>query len=354
MQGDGNLVLYAPGMSVRWHSYTDGNPGAYAEMQGDGNFVIYNKAGTNALWSTQTDGKGAAFAQLQTDGNFVLYTSSLTPVWDTKTRYYPDRKNCGTLAHGEGLQSPNGSYTATFQYDGNFVLHGPKGLLWQSDTANQGVNRLAIQADGNLVLYVVDGNWAWQSYTPGNGAVFLQVQNDGNMVLYTTANRPIWSSETDGGNPSPSVQPPSVPPPVSSVGGPISRNETLQRAQFWVDRQVPYSQTKKYPDPQGRLYRTDCSGYVSMAWHLAAEPDTLNLPNYSTQLSSWDQLLPGDILLKTTGTRHVVLFARWTDSSRTSLVCYEQDGTRAAIKTRTVASMKSLAYVPRRYVKVTD
>src|SRR5262249_45360813 len=37
MQGDGNLVEYGPGGQVIWHAATNGNPGARAIMQGDGN-----------------------------------------------------------------------------------------------------------------------------------------------------------------------------------------------------------------------------------------------------------------------------------------------------------------------------
>lgn len=45
----------------------------------------------------------------------------------------------------------------------------------------------------------------------------------------------------------------------SSTG--ISRDEVISRAQDWVNRRIPYSQTQ-YTDG----YRQDCSGYVSMAW----------------------------------------------------------------------------------------
>ena len=40
MQGDGNLVERRDGALV-WATYTQGHPGAWAVMQGDGNFVIY-------------------------------------------------------------------------------------------------------------------------------------------------------------------------------------------------------------------------------------------------------------------------------------------------------------------------
>jgi hypothetical protein len=51
MQFDGNLVFKRAGV-VRWGSGTAGNPGAYAQMQTDGNFVVYT--GTTALWSSRS------------------------------------------------------------------------------------------------------------------------------------------------------------------------------------------------------------------------------------------------------------------------------------------------------------
>ena len=56
---------------------------------------------------------------------------------------------------------------------------------------------------------------------------------------------------------------------ASSVGGSISREEVLERAQYWVDRNVIYSQNRTFPDAQGKRYRTDCSDLVSLAWHMS-------------------------------------------------------------------------------------
>ena len=62
-----------------------------------------------------------------------------------------------------------------------------------------GQYRLAMQADGNLVLYW-EGHPLWASSTAGHPGAFLAMQADGNLVVYE-GNRPIWSSGTDrGGN----------------------------------------------------------------------------------------------------------------------------------------------------------
>ncbi len=93
MQGDGNLVLYAPGGRALWASRTVGNPGAWAIMQSDGNLVVYRRGQppvpSAALWASRTAGHPGAWAVMQNDGNFVVYRpGSPTPpraLWATNT-----------------------------------------------------------------------------------------------------------------------------------------------------------------------------------------------------------------------------------------------------------------------------
>ncbi|MGK5674309.1 LamG-like jellyroll fold domain-containing protein [Micromonospora sp. URMC 106] len=79
MQGDGNLVQYDKGVAV-WASNTQGNPGAFVQMQTDGNLVIYRADGA-ALWSTRTHGTDARLLAVQNDGNLVLYALDGRVIW---------------------------------------------------------------------------------------------------------------------------------------------------------------------------------------------------------------------------------------------------------------------------------
>lgn len=107
---------------------------------------------------------------------------------------------------------------------------------------------------------------------------------------------------------------------ASSVGGAISRDEVLDRAQYWVDRDVIYSQSRTFPDEQGKRYRTDCSGYVAEAWHMSTAGTYLDgglntdgFRGYSgkTVLGSVHDLKAGDALLRN---GHIELFVRWKDA----------------------------------------
>ena len=69
--------------------------------------------------------------------------------------------------------------------------------------------KLTLQADGNLVQYVIDDSTLppditqgqypqaiWSSGTKGWGAVRLTMQADGDLVLYTAGNAPVWHTDT--------------------------------------------------------------------------------------------------------------------------------------------------------------
>ena len=57
----------------------------------------------------------------------------------------------------------------------------------------------------------------------------------------------------------------------------------------------------------------DCSGFVSRCWNLGRPYSTRDMHRICDPLKSWDELLPGDILLND---KHVVLFAKWAVPGR--------------------------------------
>lgn len=109
-------------------------------------------------------------------------------------------------------------------------------------------------------------------------------------------------------------------PGSSKINGPITRKEVIDRGLFWVKKHIPYSMTATYPDPQGTKYRTDCSGFVSMALHASAPGrNTVSLPEIANAIE-WKDLKLGDFVgtlgAGTGGADgHVTLFNGWSDSS---------------------------------------
>ncbi len=124
---------------------------------------------------------------------------------------------------------------------------------------------------------------------------------------------------------------------------PTKRSVALARARTWLTAwhggPVPYSQTRYLNG-----WRTDCSGYVSMAWNLRdghGRPLNYNtdsmlrggagLPGPVVHPISWKDLRPADAIgflgAGSAGDAgHVMLFEKWANAAHTAYWVYEQAG----------------------------
>jgi cell wall-associated NlpC family hydrolase len=135
---------------------------------------------------------------------------------------------------------------------------------------------------------------------------------------------------------------------AASYGGVITRAEVISRAKDWWDRKVPYSQSAYAWDVNhGKTYRTDCSGFVSMAWKLTSSRNTSTLDGVATRIS-WANLQPGDMILRD---GHVKLFEKWTSSAKTAVWIYEEGSTATDMdhETVTIATLKDGNFLPWKY-----
>jgi Domain of unknown function (DUF1906) len=207
MQTDGNLVIYHEGGGALWSTRTNGGDGYAAIMQSDGNFVLYGHH-SNALWSSGSNGHGGARLVMQDDGNLVVYGSDNHPLWASGTNVPAAPaapSGCGVIHGGHGLTSGEtydscgGAYTLAMQGDGNLVLyHNGKGALWATGTDHSTGFNAIMQSDGNFVLYDIHDHPLWSSGTNGNPGAYLAAQGDGNLVVYASNGHPLWWSGTNG------------------------------------------------------------------------------------------------------------------------------------------------------------
>jgi hypothetical protein len=106
------------------------------------------------------------------------------------------------LKPGQGLKSNNGYHVLAMQEDGNLVLYSLGKPVWASFTDGQQVDRLIMQDDGNLVAYPkpdsAPGESVFTTNTFGNGPSRLVMQDDRNAVIYTLTDPPVatWNSQT--------------------------------------------------------------------------------------------------------------------------------------------------------------
>lgn len=168
MASDGNFYIYDLAHNTgTWGPGTYGHPGAYAMLQTDGNFVVYDANGVG-IWSSGTYGTNAERLNMEDDGRIILFKSA----WNSGTsdgQFYGTavaHPGCdigigtgwtGVLGSGQCFVSPNGRFELLMQADGNLVIYDrsviPNKALWSSGTAISPVD----PAVAMRTLYSYDG-----------------------------------------------------------------------------------------------------------------------------------------------------------------------------------------------------
>ena len=134
----------------------------------------------------------------------ILLSLLITPALFSN---HSDANNIKKLDAGMGIMSENGSFELLMQIDGNLVLyktHAPHlscaaspsscSGLWSSATRH--ADRLAMQSNGNLVIYDAPNNEVvWTSQTPEHPGAILKLVDDGRLVIYDSAGqKEIWAT----------------------------------------------------------------------------------------------------------------------------------------------------------------
>ncbi|MEU7099442.1 FG-GAP-like repeat-containing protein [Streptomyces longwoodensis] len=87
MKADGNLTVTSKAGAVLWTSKTDGNAGAVARVEANGNLSVYNSNGSIKLWTTGVTADtspnltGEGYVLLQDKGNLVVYNAKSQALW---------------------------------------------------------------------------------------------------------------------------------------------------------------------------------------------------------------------------------------------------------------------------------
>ncbi len=117
----------------------------------------------------------------------------LKPV--TRRTAWIRRKSTATLAGGQSLYSPNLQFRLTMQLDSNLVLYNAAGgVLYASDTKDQGIYQAIMQSDGNFCMYETQGlGVPVCSGTAGRPGAHLTVQDSGHAQVIDASGAVAWS-----------------------------------------------------------------------------------------------------------------------------------------------------------------
>jgi putative cell wall-binding protein len=144
----------------------------------------------------------------------------------------------------------------------------------------------------------------------------------------------------------------------------MSRSLVMYRAEKWVSLRIPYSQSA-YRDLNGRAvgfgsgWRTDCSGFVSMAWNTFKPGYSSRTLQQTSTLITKDELRPGDALIAYN--YHAVIFGGWANPEQTQFYEYQMgsqvspdDGTGMRVEDYPGPSPEDRPYLPYRLNGIGD
>ncbi len=101
------------------------------------------------------------------------------------------------LLRGQSLRSPDGAHRLAFLPDGNLVLYRGAEEVWSSGTSRQAGNRLLMQHDGDLVMYLAlqfGTVPVWRSGTGGFDGAELRLPEDGGATIRRHDAQLLWSA----------------------------------------------------------------------------------------------------------------------------------------------------------------
>ena len=214
MQSSGAIELVKvspegrPGPAV-WTSASKGSSKNRVEtvFQEDGNLVVYDSG--KPIWDSHTSGKVGHYTLTVTDqGNAVIKTMDGRTIWSAQfdANLCPPSLDAPAQLPVQGcILSPAKTYVMVMQKAGAIQV-APVAPDWSTGkpiwssgnhlTGTRAEPFLAMQADGNLVVYIgTKAVWNAESYR-GTGAYHLDLSDDGELKIHRADGAVIWSSKT--------------------------------------------------------------------------------------------------------------------------------------------------------------
>ncbi|KAG6546783.1 hypothetical protein Mapa_011729 [Marchantia paleacea] len=178
--------------SIRYHGVVV--PEASSTVANRSNYIVID---ADHFSVCRPVSKSASGFQFLVSNMKIILPDSKDSQGQTSARLNPGQ----VLRAGDSRTSANGVYKLVMQNDGNLVLFEEgEGSIWESNTACDTPNCYCImQTDGNAVIYGGSRRSAlWSSGTWGcNDATrYMEIRDDGNIVMYNEEGHVAWHTNT--------------------------------------------------------------------------------------------------------------------------------------------------------------
>ena len=210
MQSDGNVVLYNQHSQPIWATNTDGliTPRDFI-MQTDGNLVLYDKTGS-PKWASNTSNNPGAFLNIQDDGNLVVYRSGAQTETADNALWAAGSNDIQGTGGQSTPSAPSGGMAQEILKAHNYYRSqvGVPPLTWSDALARDAQERAKLLSDSGRFEHLGNTHGEGENLWKGTSGAYSFAQminsfgeephyNDGRNYNHYT--QMVWRKTTDVG-----------------------------------------------------------------------------------------------------------------------------------------------------------
>lgn len=184
-----------------WETATRNTNSTHVTLEANGNFTLWYKSPTEStkIWESYTDGYPGAYIEVGDDGRLSFYSAvgRYIKYYGTKMKELASGKmiekpKSANVYNDMKIYSPSGNYYLKYQDDSNIIVVQVNGdsVVWKSDTNGKASTHLAMESNGNLVLYD-NTTVVWETKTSNYLGAYINIDEVGRLIVYSSSGRYI-------------------------------------------------------------------------------------------------------------------------------------------------------------------